>query len=211
VGCSANWKLSLLYRFSLLGMTPLVAWFSRVKEVCYTNTRGQRQCMGGSDAHLYNELNIMVPSRRRAFFVPGIYATSELIQVGRSQGMPKMATFMSLRLEHNWLESRAMDSHGDSGARRTLVLARLIGRGLVLGRLLSFAWPLRVWPAVFPSGKRVRALILRTPKAYLAYIQAGQISVNAQWLRKPVRLFPVGLYLPDLRMQLPGSGRSRTL
>ncbi|TMD62228.1 MAG: hypothetical protein E6I91_16675 [Chloroflexi bacterium] len=62
----------------------------------------------------------------------------------------------------------------------------------------SFTWPVR-----FPSGSTIRALILTTPRAQLAYVQAGQLALEAEWLPQAVTLLPVGIYLLGLRMQLP--------
>jgi hypothetical protein len=189
---------------SFFGRTPLVAWFSTVKQVCYTDIEGERQCMGAPDAKMYNELNVMVPLKRRAFFVPGIYATSELtIKVGRSQGMPKQPTLMRQRVTDRHLRSAVLD-----GTRRSWVRAQLLGSGRALGRLLSAIWPLRVWPAIFPSGYNVRAQILETPRVCFAYLRAGSLSVEAEWLPHPCKLLPFGLYLPGLRMRLPESHRS---
>ncbi|MEO8285517.1 MAG: hypothetical protein ABI670_03665 [Chloroflexota bacterium] len=156
---------------SIRGRTPLVAWFSLVKQVCYTTATGERQCMGEHEpqnelgqaqegtVRLYNELNVIALLKRRAFFVPGIYATSELtIQVGRSQGMPKEPTIMSLRVQGHEFRSRVVH-----GARPSWVRARLVGSGRILSSLLSVAWPTRIWPAIFPSSSYVRASILETP------------------------------------------------
>ena len=37
---------------------------------------------------------------------------------------------------------------------------------------------------------------------YLARLE-GRLALNAAWLPRPVPLLPLGLYIPDLRMQLP--------
>jgi hypothetical protein len=189
---------------SLLGRTPLLVWFSRVKSVCYTDATGERRCTGGPEAQLYNELNVLA-LLPRAFFAPGIYATSELtIQIGRREGMPKQPAPMSLQAGGKRIRSRMIH-----GGRRSFVRARLLGSGKALGRLLSPALPLRVWPARFPSGRYVRAIIRATPRVRIAYLQAGRLSLETNWLPYRVRLLPLGLYFQDLRMQLPGTKPER--
>ena len=71
------------------------------------------------------------------------------------------------------------------------------------GAALDRLWPRQVWPARFPSGSQVRACIQHTPCAQLALITAGRLALAAPWLPRPVALLPLGLYLPDQRMQLP--------
>jgi hypothetical protein len=46
-------------------------------------------------------------------------------------------------------------------------------------------------------------VIEATPRAYIAHVQEGQLSLDAAWLPEADRLLPFGLYLPHLRMQLP--------
>jgi hypothetical protein len=189
---------------SLRGRTPLLVWFSRVKSVCCYDATGERRCMGGPDVLLYNELNALA-LLPRAFFVPGIYATSELtIRIGRREGMPKQPALMSVRVGSNYIRSRMIHR-----GRRSFLRARLLGSGKALGKLLSQALPLRVWPARFPSGRHVRAVVRATPRAQIAYLQAGTLALETGWLPHRVRLLPLGLYFPDLRMQLPGTKPER--
>jgi hypothetical protein len=67
---------------------------------------------------------------------------------------------------------------------------------------------MRVWPAIFPDGRCVRASVLETPRAHLAHVSLGTLSVDTEWLPQEVKLFVVGVYLRDMRMRLPRSNRS---
>ncbi|MFL5732031.1 MAG: hypothetical protein ACJ78Q_02425 [Chloroflexia bacterium] len=185
---------------SLGGRVPLAMWFSRVKEGVYTHPTTQtRARLGGPSEVLYNELNVVAALRRRAGFVPGIYATSTLtIEVGHRYGMPKQPTRMEVRVRAGRF-SAALDDRG----RRSYVSAILPGTGRVPGWFISRAWPRWSWPAFFPDGRHVRVRIDATPRVQVAYIDAGRLALKASWLPKPVALLPVGIYLPNQRMRLP--------
>lgn len=184
---------------SCLGKTPLLIWFSRVTEACFGDPAGERRCEGGPAAVLYHELNVFALLRQPALFVPGIYATSERsVRIGHGYGMPKEPTTMSLEGAGQRFESSM-----PHGARRTFVRARLLRHGEVLAKPASLLWPRRVWPVRFPSGSNVRGLIQAVPSAQIAHVRTGQLSLDTAWLPRPIRLLPVGLYLPGLRMQLP--------
>src|SRR5919202_4766503 len=118
--------------------------------------------------------------------------------------MPKQPALMSVRVGSNYIRSRLIHC-----GRRSFLRARLLGSGKALGKLLSLALPLRVWPARFPGGRHVRATVRAAPRAQLAYLQAGTLSLETAWLPHRVKLFPLGLYFPDLRMQLPGTEPGR--
>jgi hypothetical protein len=184
---------------SCLGRTPLLAWFSRVKQGWYDDPSGARRCDGGLDVVLYYELTVIALLRQRAVFVPGIYATEErTIRVSRYYyGMPKVPTQMGLRVAGrsfvSWVVDRSCESR---------VEAWLLGRGSLVAALLSHLWPREIWPAGFPSGGSVRATIQATPRARLALVR-GRLALNAPWLPAVAPLLPIGLYLPDLRMRLP--------
>jgi hypothetical protein len=181
------------------GKTPLVLWFSRITEVCYCDAAGERRCEGGADSALYNELNIIALVRQHALFVPAIYATGErTIRIGHRYGMPKQLTSMHVQVHGTHCEASMMD-----GARESFARARLLGSGRGVAQMLSRLWPRQLWPARFPIGTDVRAMIQATPRVHLAYVQAGQLSLDAVWLPEAVSLLPVGLYLPRLRMRLP--------
>jgi hypothetical protein len=184
---------------SLLGKTPLLLWFSRITQMCYHDTEGTEHCIGGSEASLYHELNVVAFLREPALFVPGIYATSMLsVQVGHRYGMPKHPTTMSVQSAGPRFRSEMQD-----GTRQSIVRAQLLGSGKGLAKLISRFLPRWTWLVRFPSGSRIRALIEEMPRAQLAYVQAGQLALEAEWLPEAVRLLPVGCYLPGLRMQLP--------
>jgi hypothetical protein len=185
---------------SLAGRTPLVMWFSRIKEGRYRDPpSGEVRGLGGPQDSLYNELNVLALLRWRAAFVPGIYATSALtIAVGHGYGMPKQPTQMTLALAGRRFRSQ-VDDHG----RRTYVRARLLTDGRRLGARVSRFWPWWSWPACFPDGRFVRAQIRATPRVQLAHVQAGRLALAAPWLPRPVPLLPFGVYLPDQCMRLP--------
>jgi hypothetical protein len=184
---------------SLLGRTALLMWFSRITEMCYHDATGGPHCMSGSSAGLYQELNVVAFLQERALFVPGIYATSMLsIRVGHRYGMPKQPTTMQVQVDEKWFCSEVRD-----GTRQSFARARRLGSGKGAAKLAPRFLPSFTWPVRFPSGSSIRALIEETPRVQLAYIQAGQLALEAEWLPKAVRLLPVGCYLPSLRMQLP--------
>jgi hypothetical protein len=184
---------------SLAGHTPLLLWFSRVKAACFGHPAGGRRRIGGPRTVMYQELNVVALLRRRAMFVPGIYATSELtIRIGHGYGMPKQPTAMRLRVDGARVAARV-----DDGPRRSYVRARRLGAGRFLAILAVRLWPLRVWPARFPRGGQVRALIRAAPRLQPALIPAGRLALDAAWLPRPVLLLPLGLYASDLLMRLP--------
>jgi hypothetical protein len=185
--------------FSLRGKTPLAIWFSRVKEACYGTGAGNRRCEGGLDATLYDEITVLVLLRQRAVFVPDIYATSDLsVRIARCYGMPKHLVQMTMQVAG----SRVASTYSAVGGL-SYVRARLWGSGKTLARMASLLWPLCTWPARFPSGRRIRALIQATPRAHVARIVDGQLALDAAWLPEAVPLLPLGLYVRDLRMRLP--------
>ena len=185
---------------SMRGKTPLVVWFSRVKEACSRNATGERRCEGGADAVLYNELTVIALLRRRAFFVPVIYATSvRSVHLARHYyGMPKGPAVMSVHVDGKQVQASMQASTRDSFVR-----ARVLGRGTGLATILAPLWPLHVWPVRFPAHTEVRAVIEATPRVFIAHVQEGQLSLDAEWLPEAGQLLPFGLYLPRLRMRLP--------
>jgi hypothetical protein len=183
---------------SLVGKTPLLLWFSRITEMCYHDTTGAQHCLGEA-AGLYDEVNVVAFLRQRMLFVLGIYATSDLtIRVGHGYGMPKHPTRMQVQVDEKWFCSEVRD-----GTRQSFVRARLLGSGKGAAKLASWFLPSFTWPVRFPSGSGIRALIEETPHMQLAYVQAGHLALEAEWLREVVHLLPVGCYVPGLRMQLP--------
>ncbi|HBY95458.1 MAG: hypothetical protein M5U01_26590 [Ardenticatenaceae bacterium] len=184
---------------STRGNALLVMWFSRVKEICYRDESHERRCIGSVETVLYHELNVVALLGQRALFVPGIYATSDLtIRIGHHYGMPKEPTTMSV-----WINARRVESEVVDGRRRSFLKVRLLGSGRWPAAIVSRFWPWRTWPARFPDGREVRPLIERTPRVQIAHVQAGQLALQAAWLPEAVRLLPLGLYVPNLRMQLP--------
>ena len=181
------------------GKTPLVLWFSRITEVCYCDAAGERRCEGGAETALYNELNIIALLRQRALFVPGIYATGErTIRIGHRYGMPKQPASMQIRVDTTHFETSMMDGACESFAR-----ARLLGSGRGVAQMVSRLWPRQLWPARFPIGTDVRAMLQATPRVHVAHVRQGQLCLDTVWLPEAVSLLPVGLYLPHLRMRLP--------
>jgi hypothetical protein len=191
---------------SLLGRTPLLVWFSRVKEGCAYDAAGQWRCEGGTDTVLYHELTVVATMRRRALFVPAIYATSaRSVRLARHyHHMSKYPVEMTLRLAGRRFEAQAREA-GGGGRLGGLgaVRARLLGSGRLLARLAAFLWPMRVWPVRFPAQTEVRGSVLAVPALYPALVPAGRLTPGASWLPRGTRLLPLGLYAADLRLRLP--------
>jgi hypothetical protein len=186
--------------FSLFGRTPLVLWFSTVREGCYWDERGQRQCLGGPSDELYDEVNILAVLRKRRLFCPAIYATSELsVGIARLYGMPK-ELLMSIDFEE---QNRQLSGDLRLAGRTTFVRAKIAGLGGIVGRLVSRFWPVWSWPVDFPSGSSVRALIKDTPQVRSVSIRQGKLDLPLEWLQKPVSFFRPAVYIRQLRMQLP--------
>lgn len=184
---------------SILGHTPLVMWFSRITEIHYGTADGGRITEGGPEAAIYNELNVVALLRRRALFVPGIYATSErTIRIGRQYGMPKQLTTMTVATTPRQFVSQVTENN-----HHTDVRARFVGSGRWLATVVSWLWPRWVGPVLFPDGRQVAALILKTPRLRLAHIKTGRLALDETWLPDVLPLWPIGLYVPQLRMCLP--------
>jgi len=184
---------------SVWGRTPLVVWFARITEVWYRDAEGRPRPATETGQVPYNELNVMALQWQRTVFVPGIYATSQLsVRIGHGYGMPKRLIAMEVRRSEGQVVATAID-----GAHRSVAHAHLMGSGTILARALSVWWPRWTWPARFPSGSDVRALIQEMPRAQIARLHHGRLAVEAAWLPVPVALLPLGLHLPGLSMRLP--------
>lgn len=184
---------------SILGKTPLVVWFSRVKRGCGYGPDGREVCVGNSRTNLYNEMTVIALLKAPAVFVPDIYATSRLtIEIGYRYGMPKQPTKMALHTS----DGRFWSDVDDAG-RHSFVRARLLTRGKLLGHAISRILPLWSWPARFPDGGEVKALLQRVPRVQVSYVCGGRLAVRADWLPAPISFLPIGLYLPGQQMRLP--------
>jgi hypothetical protein len=184
---------------ALAGRTPLLVWFSRVRQGCAVSADGEWRCEGGDSEMLYHEVTVIGLLRRRALFVPGIYATSvrSTLLARHYYRMPKETVAMSLSTR-----GARFEAHGLDGACRSRLRAQLLGSGHWPAWFLRPLWPLRVWPVLFPAGTHVEAVVDAAPRVYLAAVSEGRLRVNAPWLRRPVRLLPLGLYVPALRLRL---------
>ncbi|MDQ4076153.1 MAG: hypothetical protein M3220_07885 [Chloroflexota bacterium] len=184
---------------SVGGRTPLVIWLSRVRQIGYYDEHNQLATLGGPRQVLYNELNVVALLHRRAFFVPGIYATGELtIRIGLRYGMPKEATRMDFARQGQTLCSTVVN-----GGQKSYVWARLLGTGAALARPIAWLWPRRIWPTCFPTDDEVRPLITATPRVQPALVRRGRLALDEPWLPAAVSLLPLGVYLPGQRMELP--------
>jgi hypothetical protein len=184
---------------SALGHTPLVLWFADIREGCYRDAAGGRNCLGSRTAHLYYELNVMALLARRVVFVPGIYATSALtIRLGHRYGMPKQPTRMGRQVGEQRIRFSVYD-----GPAHSYVEARLLGSGRLLGALCGWLWPRWVWPARFPGGRRIRVRVQATPRVQIGLVRGGQLALRARWLPAPIPLLPIAAYVRDQRMRLP--------
>jgi hypothetical protein len=181
----------------LAGSTPMVLWFSRVRSLCHGPPE-QRMKLDESTGFGYDELNFVVLLRGRRLFVPVIYASGGLTQeLGHRYGMPKRPVTMSFVARERVVESTAA-----SPGVRGEVRASLLAAGRILA--LPFAWstPWWSWPAHFPDGSYIRALIQGVPRAQLASVRGG-LDLDVPGFPRLIRLWPVGLFVPGLRMRLP--------
>lgn len=182
---------------SIAGRVPLALWFSRVRSLSYGEP-DEGSVLDERSGFGYRELNIVALLRRRAIFVPGIYATSGLSQrLGHRYGMPKREVEMWFRVLEGRIESAASFGRGP-----TEVSASLLASGRILAKPFDQAAPWWTWPARFPSGESVRARILRFPRAQLARIH-GVLRLDEPWLAEPARLWPLGIFVPGFVMRLP--------
>ena len=184
---------------SLFGRTPLALWFSRVTEGCYRDERGDSHCLGGPEDTLYNEVTILAVLRKRALFCPVIYASNDLsIPIAKMYGMPKEVAPIAL-----WFSGRDIKSQLSRGQLQSAVDASQATRGTLASALLSRLWPVWSWPVHFPARTHIEALVQATPKARLAAIRQGTLKLHASWLPSAVSFMRFGLFVPQLRMQLP--------
>jgi hypothetical protein len=179
------------------GRVPLLLWFSRIRRIWHGPAEA-RSCLDERDGYGYDELTVAVPLPERTLLVPGIYATSPLtLAIGHRYGMPKRPAEMRFAADAERVSSWA----AREGARSE-VEASLLASGRVLGSLLRRTLPWWSWPARFPSGEAVRARVQRLRRAQLAGVR-GTLALPEPWLPEPVRLLPLGLFVPGLRMRLP--------
>lgn len=184
---------------TIFGKTMLIMWFSRITELCYHSTAGVPRCAETYEGVPYNELNVITLLRRRAIFVPEIYATSDLtLMLGHRYGMPKQATQMHFEAGCTEIRSRVTD-----GQRESFVRACLFTSGRWFGRLLSRLLPLWTWLSLFPNGSFIRAFIQDVPRVQFARIISGQLTLREPWLPFTINLLPLGVFIPGLRMRLP--------
>ena len=184
---------------SLVGRTPLVLWFSSVSEGCYRDGNGTMHCLGGPGEALYSEVTVLAALRKRRLFCPAIYATSELsISIGKRYGMPKEEVAMDLTVNRTRFHS-AMER----GGCRTFVQAQRGGPGRLLGTAVSRIWPVWSWPVSFPSGSEIQARVQATPVVERARVSEGTLALPVPWLPEPVSFRRMGMFISQLRMQLP--------
>lgn len=184
----------------IAGSTPLVLWFSRVRTLCHGPAE-QRECLDQASGFGYNELNVVALLRGRRLFVPVIYAGGGLTQrLGHRYGMPKRPVEMTFAADQ-----RRVNSVVTFARARSEASGRLLASGRILARVFDWPAPWWSWPADFPDGSFIRALIQRVPLAQLTYL-SGTLALDEPWLPRPARLWPLGLYVPGLRMRLPAPG-----
>jgi hypothetical protein len=182
----------------LAGRTPLVVWFSRVRTLCHGPPQC-RKCLDEASGFGYNELNVVALVRGRRLFVPVIYAGAGLTQrLGHRYGMPKREASMTFAADSGSVESAASFACNRSEAR-----ARLLASGRIFGRAFDWPAPWWTWPVDFPGGSFIRALIQEVPRAQLARV-SGKLALDEAWLPRPSKLWKLGVFVPGLRMQLPG-------
>jgi hypothetical protein len=187
--------------FSVLGRTPLVLWFARFKDFDYTVPEGSRRRMGETPGALpYSELGIGTLLRRRGFFVPSLYASSDFgVQLGLSYAMPKQPT-TPIELH---ITPRSFRANLRQSKQQSFIWARFVGTGYWLAKVAHAILPLRPWPISFPSQRSIRAAISEIDRLQIAHIQAGRLILDVPWLSHPASFFPIGLYLRGIRLELP--------
>jgi hypothetical protein len=179
------------------GRTPLLLWFSRVRRIWH-GPAGARSCLDERDGHGYAELNVAALLRERAFFVPGIYATSDLtLAIGHRYGMPKRSVAMRFAAD-----AQAVSAEVWHDGANTWLHARVLASGRLLAAALRLRAPWWSWPARFPSGSCIQAQVQRVPRAQLVRVE-GVVTLSEPWLGEPAHLWPLGIYLPGQRMRLP--------
>lgn len=154
---------------AFLGWTPLVVWFSRITEIGYYDAHARRQREQDATG-IYRELNVMALLRRRALFVPAIYATEQrTVAIARHcYGMPKLVGL----------------------PQASFVRARVVPIRLPVPRLRGR----RSWPVHFPSGSAVQVLLHGAAHMKLAWLACGQLSLATAWLPRPRSFLPLAVH-----------------
>jgi hypothetical protein len=182
---------------SLAGNTPLILWFSRVRSLRF-GPAGDRRTLDEAAGFGYNELNVVALTRGRRLFVPAIYASGGLTQLlGHRYGMPKKPAEMSFAVDEGQVSSVVQFPSARSEAH-----ASLLASGRLLSRPFDWSAPWWSWPADFPDGSYIRACIQRVPRSQVARVR-GRLDLVEPWYPEATPLWPVGIYVPGLRMRLP--------
>jgi hypothetical protein len=185
----------------LAGSTPTVLWFSRVRSLWHGPPE-QRMKLDESTGFGYDELNFVVLLRGRRLFVPVIYASGGLTQeLGHRYGMPKRPVRMSFFADERVVESTAV-----SPGVRAEVRARLRASGRITALPFAVYTPWWSWPAHFPDGSYIRALVQGVPRAQLASVR-GRLVLDVPGLPRLIHIWRVGVFVPGLRMRLPAPPR----
>jgi hypothetical protein len=186
---------------SFLGRTPLVVWFSRVTEARAYSERGDPFYESNTSADgIYREVNVVALLSDRAVFVPVIYATeARTVALGRGYyGMPKQVARVEVAVYRGRFQGALED-----GVNRSAFKARLVCTSPMIAGMFSRCLPRWTWPAGFPSGGNVRALILATAGLQLAVAVDGQLELQTAGLRTRCKFLPLGIHLSGIRMRLP--------
>jgi hypothetical protein len=179
------------------GSIPLLVWFGRVRSAVH-GPPGERRRLDATTGFGYDELTVVAAARGRRLFVPVIYTTDELsLRLGHRYGMPKRSVPVAFRADEHGVTSTLASCGGRSEAR-----ARLLASGRVLAKAFDVPAPWWTWRVGFPSGTSIRARVLRVPRAQLAHV-SGALALDEPWLREPLRLRPLGVFVPGLVMRLP--------
>jgi hypothetical protein len=179
----------------------LVVWFSRITEARAYSERGDRVCESNTSADgIYREVNVVALLRDRAVFVPAIFATeARTVALGCGYyGMPKQIARVDVAVSGGRLQGALED-----GVNRTIFRARLVRTNPLIAGMLNRGLPRWTWPARFPSGGNVRALILAVAGLQFATAVEGQLALQSAWLRTQCKFVPVRIHLSGIRMRLP--------
>ncbi len=148
----------------------------------------------------YSELGMATLLRKRGFFVPSLYASSDFgVQLGLSYAMPKQPT-TPIELH---ITSRMLRANLRQSKQQSFIWARFVGVGYWLVKLARIILPLRSWPINFPGGKSIQAGVSGADRLQIAHIQAGRLMLDVPWLPHMASFFPFGLYLHGIRLELP--------
>lgn len=183
---------------SITGHTPLAFWVSAVHQIDYHHNTQPDQ-LGGKTINLYDEVTFVLPLRRKAFFVPDIYANDALtVEIGHEYGMPKQLN--AITFTHGMMQFEVWGKDTMAG---THFRATPITESQLLKRIVKWLFPLKVWPVIFPDGRYVRPTLTAARSVTVVRFQERQLAVRAEWLPDPITILSFGFWVPGQEMVMP--------